>query len=514
MKTISKSRAEILFIVLLCLFAFFLRSFALYRDLFFAFDQGRDAWEMVKIAKGDLTLIGPVTGLSGVFLGPFWYYFIYPWYVVGGGNPVVAAFGMAGLHALTVGAMYLFARRIAGPVAGAFAAIMFTFSFTNIMFSRWLSNPTPLPFFSLLFFFLLWQALSARRKIIFVVAGITLGICLQLEAANAVWYIPTTALIFGIEFVLLWRNKKKEWKNQLLPFVASGVLLLMGFCLTLVPQFLFELKSHFLLTGNVIAAFRTTHNITLLESLPRRIPLLFSLYAKGLFPRAPILFASVSLATIALGYVYRRALLSNRGFRIALCWFTVPLIFHILYTGNYGNFWDYYIIAQHAALYIVIASVIGISWIQQSRRWWFTAVVTLGILTAVGLNLQQWKGFLTPYENRFSFQMQVEAVNWVLDDSKGQKFGSWIYTPDHQDQAHRYVYHWVGEKRGRVPEEHVEQQPLIYLIVEDDDGHAKRRADWIADKETNFGQIVATKKFGAMTVFKILNTFEGAKGVQ
>lgn len=46
--------------------------------LFFTWDNGRDFFAIQKIAQGDITLIGPTTGLQGWFLGPFWYYLRIP----------------------------------------------------------------------------------------------------------------------------------------------------------------------------------------------------------------------------------------------------------------------------------------------------------------------------------------------------------------------------------------------------------------------------------------------------
>ena len=64
-----------LLILIILLFAFILRIYRIGDLLDFHYDQGRDAliiWELIKNHK--FFLIGPVTGLEGVFLGPFYYY--------------------------------------------------------------------------------------------------------------------------------------------------------------------------------------------------------------------------------------------------------------------------------------------------------------------------------------------------------------------------------------------------------------------------------------------------------
>ena len=63
--------------------AFVLRIYRINDLLAFHFDQGRDAlviWDLWH--NGKPFLIGPVTGLTGIFLGPFYYYLISPFYLI------------------------------------------------------------------------------------------------------------------------------------------------------------------------------------------------------------------------------------------------------------------------------------------------------------------------------------------------------------------------------------------------------------------------------------------------
>jgi len=497
---------EIVFLFGLCSLAFFLRSYALYRDLFFAFDQGRDAWEIVKMQQGDLTLIGPVTGLAGVFLGPFWYYLLFPLYWIGNGNPVVPALGMIALHTFCVAIIYSISKRIANWKAGVISSVLFTISFSNIMFSRWLSNPAPLPFFSLLSFICVWKALTTKKSQFFILAGILFGLCMQLEAANAVWYIPTVALLYAYEVLFVEKNLSSI-KEKLLVFFRWGIFTALGFGITLAPQMLFEMKWNFLISKNLLTAFETTHSITLAESLPTRLRLLFELYSRGMIGDRIILGLPILALLLILLFALRRQFYQNRGLRIIISWFMVPLFFHAIYTGNFGNFWDYYVVAQHVPLYIMIGSLIGLGITLFPRaKLLLTSLMVFFLISSVVLNYERWKGFLTPYADRFSLQMQVEATKWIASKAGSTRYGTWVYTPDAQDQAHRYVFYWIGRQLQSMPGQHVEQEPLIFMVVEDDAGHAKRRSEWIATNQT-FGNLIETKKFGAITVFMMENTF-------
>ena len=72
---ISKKTFLVL-ILLIFLLGFALRAVEILSgDFVFLFDQGRDYLDVRKIVvEHKLTLIGPHTGIGGVFTGPGWYY--------------------------------------------------------------------------------------------------------------------------------------------------------------------------------------------------------------------------------------------------------------------------------------------------------------------------------------------------------------------------------------------------------------------------------------------------------
>src|SRR3989344_2919866 len=81
------------FVLCLILFgALYVRIYRTGEVLAFYFDQGRDAmsvWNLLH--NGDFFLIGPTTGIAGIFRGPFYYYLITPFYWLSKGDPVLPA---------------------------------------------------------------------------------------------------------------------------------------------------------------------------------------------------------------------------------------------------------------------------------------------------------------------------------------------------------------------------------------------------------------------------------------
>ena len=99
---------ELLVLYLLLIIGSFLRLQGVFSNSFaFTYDVGRDMlalWNIVYDHK--IPLIGATTGLAGVFYGPWWYYFLTPFFVIFRGDPQGIAFLMSVIGVLSIVASY------------------------------------------------------------------------------------------------------------------------------------------------------------------------------------------------------------------------------------------------------------------------------------------------------------------------------------------------------------------------------------------------------------------------
>lgn len=124
-------------------FGLYFRIYRLNDLLGFYYDSARDALVVYEIIRnGKFTLIGPTTGIEGIFLGPFYYYLLAPGYLLGNGNPATAATLIATLNALAIFPIFFTGKKLFNPLAGLIAALIFGFSWDGITFARWLANPS------------------------------------------------------------------------------------------------------------------------------------------------------------------------------------------------------------------------------------------------------------------------------------------------------------------------------------------------------------------------------------
>lgn len=197
-KEIKSHSVCYLLLAIILIGAFFVRIYRTEDLLRFYYDQGRDALVVWKLwHEGKPFLIGPVTGLQGIFLGPFYYYLIAPFYLIAGGNPVIPAIFLSFLSTLAILMLFILGKEMYSRATGIFAATIGAFSYYIVLHSRWLSNPNPILLISLLLLYSMWKIVQgqAKNKMWWILVALFVGLSLQLESASAVFYIPVV-LIF------------------------------------------------------------------------------------------------------------------------------------------------------------------------------------------------------------------------------------------------------------------------------------------------------------------------------
>ena len=81
-------------------------------DIYFGYDQARDAFAASEILKGDLKIIGPTTSFEGLNHGVLYYYLFSPFYFIGGGDPTYVAAFLRILNASSIILIFLLAKSL------------------------------------------------------------------------------------------------------------------------------------------------------------------------------------------------------------------------------------------------------------------------------------------------------------------------------------------------------------------------------------------------------------------
>ncbi|MDP3888722.1 MAG: glycosyltransferase family 39 protein, partial [bacterium] len=174
---------------ILCL-GIFLRVYNIPQTLLFHFDQGyhglaiKDIWDNKRIA-----LLGHKTDAAGVFHGPAFYYFMLPFYLISGWNPAGVSILLAILDGFSIIFIYFAGKNLFNKNVGLLAALLYAISYSLISYSRWLSNVTPIPFFTSAMLYFLVK--FSQGKVYFMpLSALIAGFIIQLNGAIGFFFTP------------------------------------------------------------------------------------------------------------------------------------------------------------------------------------------------------------------------------------------------------------------------------------------------------------------------------------
>lgn len=484
----------LLFVVLV--FSTLFRLYRLDQLLGFYYDQGRDALRVQDILQlKDLPAIGPTTGIAGLFLGPFWFYLLAPFYWIGKGSPVVAASFISLFDVAAVFLLYWFGKEFYNRKIGLLAAFFWGFSYYLVRSARWFSNPSPLPFFVILLLYGLGKLFLQKKDKYLILISFCLAISLQLEAASAVFFLPAIGVIW-----LIFRPQIKSNKNI---WWAAAV-----FIAFLIPQFLFEIKNKFLITRNFFSFARGEINtdtsqtwaIPTIQLLKQRI--LF--YFEALFSKLetnPGLGAKFlgSLLLIFLAVQLIKLILKKKKEMtlILIIFLFLPLFCLLFFVGNYGRLYDYYLTGFFPA-FIFLFAIFTAFFFRKKLYWPILALIVIWFLNG---NIFYLKGYLTAGVDgptHISLGNQLQAINWIYQDAGEEKFNIDVYVPPVIPYAYDYLFLWYGNKKyHRQPV--TENVPLLYTLYEADPLHPYFLDAWLARQE-KIADTLKSEKFGGITV--------------
>lgn len=465
----------------------FVRVWRTDKILGFYYDQGRDAqiiWDF--LYHGKLFLIGPTTGIEGIFRGPWYYWLIAPFYWLGRGDPVWPAVFLALTTVLSIFILFHLAYQISGKI-GAFTAIVIgSFSFFFVVAARWLSNPTPMFLISMLLLYSMFLVIRGRSWA-WVSIGFLLGMAMQFGSATEVFLFPAIA-VFAL------------WQKRNLPTLKIFLLSLFALFVAFLPQIWFDLKHEGIL-HSAIGKFlirEQSFKLSFWDVVSARGRFYLDVFGSKLFPTTGD-YRSITAFALGVGFLITvTKLVKNKYFLAVLLVFVAPLVGMIFFQGNHGNVYDYYFTGYYFVFVLVLASVCGLV----ARVWWGKIILVTFIYFFLRDNLPVMKSYISDNvdgPNTIAFGNQKQALDWVYQDMAGcQKFNDDEYVPPVIPHAYKYLFVWYGANvKSCAPVE--ERENLLYTLYEVDPPHPERLEAWLA-RQKGIGKVEKSAQFGGITV--------------
>lgn len=213
--------------------ALFLRYLYFPGNIYFGFDQARDAFAVKEILSGHLKLIGPPTTFEGLRHGVLYYYLYAPFYFLGGGDPSIPAAFLRVLNSFGVIVIFALATILFGRFTGLISAWLFAVSFEQTQFALYFNHPSFAVISILVLFFGLSLLIFRKKSIGLIIAFFGLGLSVQFEFLLTYLILPFLLILFIF---------RKSIPKLTLKEILSGLLTLF---LTLLTFIITEVKYGF-----------------------------------------------------------------------------------------------------------------------------------------------------------------------------------------------------------------------------------------------------------------------------
>ncbi len=215
------------FLFLLFILAVILRFLYFPDNIYFGFDQARDAYEAQNIYKNfDLKIVGPPTANPNLFHGPLYWYLIGPIYIFGSGDPAFPAGFIRLYNALGVFLIFWIGKLLFDKRVGFLASLLYVFSFEESQYALYFHHPSLAVLTIMLFYAGLALAIFKKDW-----RGIPLSLLGYGLSVQAEFQLPYLGIIFIFLFII--------FRKQLLPLLNPGrILISLSFFLATISTFI------------------------------------------------------------------------------------------------------------------------------------------------------------------------------------------------------------------------------------------------------------------------------------
>lgn len=473
MKFFQNKKALLSSIILIAIIgiAAFFRLYKINEYMIFLGDEGRDVLVVKRmIVDHKLTLLGPITSVGSMYMGPVYYYMMVPALALSGLNPVGPAIMVALLSIATVFAVYYLGNRYFSKTVGLIASFFYAISPLAIIQGRSSWNPNVVPFFSTLMLLGLYKVIIEKKEKYMALIGVMLGILIQLH------YTSVYLLITVVASILITKTK--------ISLKAIGICFL-GWLAAFSPFLLFEVRHEFT-NIRAVLNFLTTGSETQGTDISRMVHIFQDVVVRMFWRLLVIVNAELTeiliiASVVVIGFVTYKKKEKINELLILLMWFLSGVLAFSLYGGI---IYDYYFVGMFPIPFLVFGIFID------KIRLWKPVGICIAIALVVALtvfNLQKNPDWLEPNNLMNNTQTISNFINKKVD---GKKYNFALLAGKNSDHAYKYFLEVWGNPPTTIENPVIDPDRKtvtndLYIVCEEKECHPLGHPLW---EIAGFGQ--------------------------
>lgn len=433
----------------------------------FGYDPARDFLLALNNLQR-LTLIGPTSGIPGIFYGPYWIWLI-SFGLLFSHNPCIVVFLILTLPYFTIFPYLLFKfKKVLGLTTCAILWTLFIFS-TGIKYatSPWNPHPAPLLFLVLIYLITFTNfsipGYGKYFRVLFV--GIISGLILNFHISFGLGISVGTALFFTVFFVKEVLSNKKKIKKLFSNYVFKTVAFGTGIFLTFLPFFIFEARHGFNQLQVAINTLSSRGAVVGVIGLSKGT-ILQSFFGKiGELLKIPQALAIILFVFSIVYFVYKilnkKIKFQENEIRLLLLLISICVSVLSLYLTSKNPVWSYHFIGVEIIFIFFIGLIISkIRILEIALGIWILLTLALNVSGIINSFHQN------PYVNSSSLATEEYIVKTIIGDSNKTNYNVFVYSSSIYSYQYSYLFKWLDNRDFSYDPglSHLDTG-LVYLII-------------------------------------------------
>jgi hypothetical protein len=408
------------------------------KDIYFAYDQARDAYVSLKAVQGDFKIVGPPATFKDIFHGALFYYPFGFIYYLSHKSPLLLSALLRIYNALGVFLIFLVARVLTkNNKVGYIASTIYAFSFEQTQYSLFLGHPPLAVPWVIVFYLGLTMLIFSNNKYGLIIALLGLGLAIQFH------FSAINLFLVLVTYFLIFRKK--------LPSVdiKTGLYSVAALMLGVSTYALAEIKFNFRSTKALLNFFSGTGQGG--GFYPKNILIVTGRFVKdNVFSSGSVLITLFIFAYLAVGILLFKK--QRRQILFLTIWLLAGLIPYAL--GESSTTVYYYSIGGSLSLIILFSMLIA-RLLKISRLLGFIVIVVI-LQSNLGL-IRKYNPTGTIPEINVQDKMlvgdEMKVLDFIYEKADGADFSVNALTiPYNVNTTWSYLFEWYGESAyGYVP---------------------------------------------------------------
>lgn len=429
----------------------------------FWYDPGRDllmAWDNLK----KISLIGPTSGIPGIFYGPQWIWLLSIGVAISK-DPRVVLFLIISLPYF-IGiplAIYFLNKSLIEKLTVPAIWILTIFCFSSYITQIWSPNLAPLLLFILLTLLYKTKDICAERNIKrFTIMGLIYGLLLNHHISLGVVFLVTWIIYFLTTFFLSILNKKRL-KENLLNWLINAVSFWSGLMIMLLPFFLFEVRHGFTQIKSLIFTLSKSSAVVGQIGISKNEIVQKFIERSSIALSIPEQFSVFVIILIIAGIFFNilRKLYSKDDKKLLLFLVLNVISLFIVYFGTKNPVWNYHFISVEVVFIFLTLLAVKKNRILQYVLFSWAIILLISRMVLFSQSFMK-------QNNQGELMAKKSNVEFILNDTKNLSFAYFAKNPSIYTYDYDYIFRWIGEEKNQYPDQSPGQAVNTYIIVPDD----------------------------------------------